>query len=1141
MPRVTALFFLLLFALLPFHRTEAQNTSYPFTHLTPADGLASTTVVDIVQDSNGFIWIGSQDGVSRYDGRNFIHYRPNPIDSLSLSSLDAPYLEADNRGGIWVTITDQGVDYYDPVLEGFKKYRSGNGLPQNQRYTEISVDDSSNVWAATDSSIYRLDPVADRFVREDGQEPGSVYRLQSKGNGELIFLHLSTKGDVYIGRRSSSGEYSYEEVSRSLNPSGSHPYRMHVFLDSDGGEWLVNQDQYMKKESPESEWTSYPVNDEICLDNLREALFDPEGNLWVKNTELLCKVDPESGETLQFSHDPGNPATILPSRSGEDSRMFVDRQGILWVAKYTAGISRTDLFGGGFELYSSLNRLPSNDVISVLEASDGTFWVGTRILGNSLVRLNSEGDIVSRYGTNTFSSPDGRTVSSQLSYPYARTLAESSDGSIWAGTGSTTSLSGGLNRIRPGRSSIVRFKHDEDDVSSLPNNRIDDIAVDGSDRVWFLTPEEPLHRIDPNSERFYDLELPSDSLESNRNRQQLLYTDLNGDLWIVKSGHKYPFFLDHESLDLRPVELEFSDGTPLYLQAGDIHSIHQDDAGNYWIGTWRGFGTFNPDSEVISSWYSRDNLNMPVDEISAIQSDESGTIWLSSTDGILRFEPDSEQISHYGFDRGLQGNIFNPTVSQRGESGMIYFGGAGGLNVFNPSQIRPNPFAPDLVFTGLRLDGSEISPDEGRVIEQPLITVDEITIPPSITTITIEFAALHFGSPSRNEYEYTLEGFDNDWKYGGAIGSATYTNLPPGEYNFRLRASNRDGVWSNGDDKIKIIQVLPPWYRTWWAYGFYVILIGVGLFGVDRVQRRRLIQREREKTRERELEQARKIEKAYHDLEKAHNKLEAAHENLKRVQDQLVQQEKLASLGQLTAGIAHEIKNPLNFVNNFSEVSLEMLDEAKEELAKMKEESEAREEVEYNLEEIHKLLSKVNEHGNRANNIVQSMLMHSRSGSSEASPTDLNTLVKEAVNLSFHSMKASENPINIDIKHDLDENVGEVTVIAEDFSRVFVNITNNAFDAIRDKLSEENGYDPELTLRTRKKGGKVVIEVQDNGPGIPEEIQEKILQPFFTTKKGTEGTGLGLSITNDIVKAHGGEITIESEPGFTCFTITIPN
>jgi GAF domain-containing protein len=278
----------------------------------------------------------------------------------------------------------------------------------------------------------------------------------------------------------------------------------------------------------------------------------------------------------------------------------------------------------------------------------------------------------------------------------------------------------------------------------------------------------------------------------------------------------------------------------------------------------------------------------------------------------------------------------------------------------------------------------------------------------------------------------------------------------------------------------------------------------------------------------------------------AYQKMRLALNDLKAAQVQLIQQEKLASLGQLTAGIAHEIKNPLNFVNNFSEVSLELVEEVREEFKSEKAEVNKQKSLILEiLDDIEANLRKIHEHGTRADGIVKSMLQHSRGGSGKMEPTDLNAIIKEFVNLAFHGMRAGKEPINVDIDLNLDEYIGEVPLITEDFSRVILNLCNNSFDAMREKQGSgdkdqgSGGYLPKLTVRTKSDNGKVTIEIEDNGPGIPDVIKDKILQPFFTTKKGTQGTGLGLSITNDIIKAHGGSMAIVSEPGKTCFKIDL--
>ncbi|WP_339866924.1 HAMP domain-containing sensor histidine kinase [uncultured Algoriphagus sp.] len=275
--------------------------------------------------------------------------------------------------------------------------------------------------------------------------------------------------------------------------------------------------------------------------------------------------------------------------------------------------------------------------------------------------------------------------------------------------------------------------------------------------------------------------------------------------------------------------------------------------------------------------------------------------------------------------------------------------------------------------------------------------------------------------------------------------------------------------------------------------------------------------------------------------------LEKSLKDYQELQEQLLLQEKLASLGQLSAGIAHEIKNPINFINNFSELSIEYVEEIKEELKKLSE-TEAKEEIGDLLQDIKANLEKILLHGKRADGIVKSMLMHSRGGQGEFVPTNLNTLLQEFVNLAFHGMRAGKTPINVSFEWNLDTEIGQVSIIAEDFSRVIVNLCNNAFDAMRSKSNtlgeaeQKSDYQPKLSIRTKQTGTKIIAEIEDNGAGIPEPILNRILEPFFTTKKGKEGTGLGLSITHDIVKAHKGTLSISSKEGeFTRFEISLPS
>lgn len=278
------------------------------------------------------------------------------------------------------------------------------------------------------------------------------------------------------------------------------------------------------------------------------------------------------------------------------------------------------------------------------------------------------------------------------------------------------------------------------------------------------------------------------------------------------------------------------------------------------------------------------------------------------------------------------------------------------------------------------------------------------------------------------------------------------------------------------------------------------------------------------------------------ELENKTRELELSMAELKDAQSQLIHAEKLASLGQLAAGIAHEIKNPMNFVNNFSELSLEYVTEIQEELEKL-EKNDSREAIASLLQDVEENLKKIHQHGTRADGILKSMLLHSRGGNGIMEPTNVNELIKEYVNLAFHGMRAGKSAINVKIDYQLDANPGVAEINPEDFSRVILNLCNNAFDAMRSKLLKEKtaNYLPVLKLITKVAHDTLFIGIEDNGPGVPDTIKNKLFEPFFTTKKGTEGTGLGLSITHDIIKTHGGKIQIASQENeYTRFEISIP-
>ncbi len=379
-------------------------------------------------------------------------------------------------------------------------------------------------------------------------------------------------------------------------------------------------------------------------------------------------------------------------------------------------------------------------------------------------------------------------------------------------------------------------------------------------------------------------------------------------------------------------------------------------------------------------------------------------------------------------------------------------------------------------------------------------------------SIKFKFSATSYEEKNANRYKTSLSGFADGWSSWSTENTKEYTNLPPGRYTFYVVAKNVIGIESSKASFSFVI--LAPWYRTLWAYLIYGLILIGGLFAADRMQRRRLVEKERKLSREKELTQAKEIEKAYKEL--------------KATQTQLVHAEKMASLGELTAGIAHEIQNPLNFVNNFAEVSVDLLVELKIEM-----ENENRKEMITITDDLKLNLEKISQHGKRASSIVKGMLEHSRSGSGEKELTDINTLADEYLRLAYHGLRAKDKSFNVELKLGADENLPQVNVVHQEIGRVLLNLINNAFFAVTEKAKHnERGYKPLIEVTTKKLVDKIEIRVKDNGIGIPDSVKDKIFQPFFTTKPTGQGTGLGLSLSYDIItKGHGGELKFETKEG----------
>jgi signal transduction histidine kinase len=559
-----------------------------------------------------------------------------------------------------------------------------------------------------------------------------------------------------------------------------------------------------------------------------------------------------------------------------------------------------------------------------------------------------------------------------------------------------------------------------------------------------------------------------------------------------------------------------------------------------WIATQTSLLRLDPETEKIKKYDQKDGI--PSNQINALIEDLQGNLWISTSGGLSRLnkEDPEDNWNFVNFDTrdGLPSSSSGKAIWISSD-GEIVVGSNDGITSFYPGES--NEVKPDIIIQDIKISDVSLKTDSAVVKPGKSIpNLDKLYLSYKQNNISFEFAALHFSRPAKNKIIYKLEGFNDNW-ISTDRNFASYTNLSPGEYIFRVKGSNGDGIWNEEGKSLRII-ISPPWWKTAWAYISYGILFLLIVFGIDRFQRKRILEKQRSIAKDKELVQAREIEKAYHEL--------------KITQTQLIQSEKMASLGELTAGIAHEIQNPLNFVNNFSEVNKELISEMNDEIAvgNWQLAKEISLDIEQNLE-------KINHHGKRADAIVKGMLQHSRSSNGIKEPTDINVLVDEYLRLAYHGLRAKDKDFNAAMKTDFDETIGKIDIIPQDIGRVILNLITNAFYAVDEKKklapptpqggieSLQNQYEPTVTVSTETvippptSGGQrgVKISIKDNGPGIPQKVLDKIFQPFFTTKPTGQGTGLGLSLAYDIVQAHGGELRVETTEGeSTSFIVYLP-
>ncbi len=1108
---------------------EAQGKGF-FTNFTSDNGLALDQVYCSYQDRMGNIWFGTAGGgVSKYDGKSFINY--NTYHGLANNTVWC--ITEEKFDNIWFGTDGNGISKFDG--KAFTNYSTDQGLSNNIVYS-IKEDRKGNLWIGTSGGgLCKYDgKYFTTYTTKDGLASNDVKDIIEDLNGNLWFATLGGGVSKYDGKKIT--KYSFKQgLSDSVIWC--------LLLDKKGNIWLGSDGKGAYKYDGKT-FTNYNENNGLYDKNILSLTEDKHGNIWMgSRNHGSFKYD--GNNFLNYTTKQGLANNTVRS-------IIEDKSGNLWFGTFGSGISK--YAGNSFSNFTIEQGLANNVVYSITDDKDGDLWFCTnnegicKYDGKQFVQYNKKVGLPDNsvyciykdhfnnlwFGTfgKGISKYDGKNITNYtteqgLANNVVFSILQDRKGNYWFGTSG-----GGVSKF-DGKS-FTNYTT----AQGLGSNVVYSMTEDKSGNIWIGTFEGGVSKYDGESFTNYTIKQGLGS-----NVVWNIKEDNKGNLWFATQEGLSLLEKDwSEKIELAksrklnfPIFKTFTtkDGLPDNF----VTQVVQGDDSTLYVGTNLGVCELFYQNKVEKKWSVGKVFNQlngyPVKDVNtglgAMYKDSTGIIWIgtgSDRTGLVRFDPKS--IDHSNNSTPL---VFIQSIKLNNEN--ICWSDLN-TNIFMPEN--ESHAYPSYILEEINTYRKILLPNERDSIKEKYLKISfdsisrwfpipyNLVLPYINNNVKFDFNAIEVDKNFLVKYSYLLEGYDNEWSPEQSTSTATFGNITEGTYTFMLKAKKANGKWSN---PIRYsFTVLPPWWRTWWMYTLYFIMAISLIILAFWWNNRRLVYQKR--ILEHKIKVATKqIREEKEVVETQKRKIEETIEILQSTQVQLIQSEKMASLGELTAGIAHEIQNPLNFVNNFSDVNIELLGELKDEIKKG------------NLEEVHAIADdvisneeKINHHGKRADAIVKGMLQHSRSSNGIKEPTDINALCDEYLRLAYHGLRAKDKSFNATMKTDFDKTIGNINIIPQDIGRVILNLINNAFYVVdeKKKLGIEN-YEPIVTVKTKKVENKVLISVKDNGNGIPQKILAKIFQPFFTTKPTGQGTGLGLSLSYDIVKAHGGELMVETKEG----------